>query len=122
MTLVDTSVWIDHWRRGNGRLASALEQGRVAAHAFVIGELACGSMPRRSTTLLLLGALPRVVAARDEEVLTLVERRGLAGTGLGWVDAHLLAAASLSDTPLWTLDRALRRAAEALDVFGEPEV
>jgi predicted nucleic acid-binding protein len=122
VTLVDTSVWIDHWRRGNGRLAAALEEGRVAAHAFVIGELACGSLPRRATTLLLLGALPRVLAARDEEVLTLIERRGLAGTGLGWVDAHLLAAASLSDTPLWTLDRALRRAAEALGVFREPEV
>lgn len=122
MILVDTSVWIDHWRRGNGRLSAALEQGRVAAHPFVMGELACGTMPRRSTTLLLLGALPRVLTARDEEVLILVERQGLAGTGLGWVDVHLLTAASLSDTPLWTLDRALRRAAEALDVFREPEV
>lgn len=121
MTLVDTSVWIDHWRRGNGRLSAALELGRVAAHPFVIGELACGTMPRRSTTLPLLEALPRVLTARHQEVMALLERQGLAGTGLGWVDAHLLAAATLSDTPLWTLDRALRRAAEALDVFQEPE-
>jgi predicted nucleic acid-binding protein len=120
VTLVDTSVWIDHWRRGNARLAAALELGRVAAHAFVIGELACGTMPRRSTTLPLLEALPRVLTARHDEVMTLVERQRMAGKGLGWVDAHLLAAATLSDTPLWTLDRALRRAAEALNVFGEP--
>ena len=121
MTLVDSSVWIDHWRRGNSRLAEALEHGRVVAHPFVIGELACGTMPRRSSTLPLLEALPAVPTARHDEVMTLIERRGIAGTGLGWVDAHLLASAMLSGTPLWTLDRALRRAAERLDVFAEPE-
>ena len=120
MTLVDSSVWIDHWRRGNGRLAAALELGRVVAHPFVIGELAGGTMPRRSSTLPLLEALPVVLTARHDEVMMLVERHGIAGTGLGWVDAHLLASATLSGTPLWTLDRALRRAAERLDVFGEP--
>lgn len=121
MTLVDSSVWIDHWRRGNSRLAEALEHGRVVAHPFVIGELACGTMPRRSSTLPLLEALPAVPTARHDEVMTLIERRGIAGTGLGWVDAHLLASAMLSGTPLWTFDRALRRAAERLDVFAEPE-
>jgi predicted nucleic acid-binding protein len=119
--LVDTSVWIDHWRRGNSRLAAALELGRVIAHPFVIGELACGTMPRRSSTLSLLEALPVVLTARHDEVMTLIERHRIAGTGLGWVDAHLLASAALSGTPLWTLDRPLRRAAERLDVFGEPE-
>jgi predicted nucleic acid-binding protein len=102
-------------------LAAALELGRVAAHPCVIGELACGNMPRRSTTLRLLEALPRVSTARHDEVMALIERQRIAGKGLGWVDAHLLAAARLSDTPLWTLDRALRRAAEALGVFAEPE-
>jgi Arc/MetJ family transcription regulator len=56
-----------------------------------------------------------------EALRSLIERRGMAGEGLGWVDAHLLAAASLSDTALWTRDRALRRAAEALGIFKEPE-
>ena len=120
MTLVDSSVWIDHWRRGNARLAAALEVGRVVAHPFVIGELACGTMPRRSSTLPLLEALPVVPTARHDEVMMLIERHNIAGTGLGWVDAHLLASATLSGTPLWTLDRALRRAAERLDVFSEP--
>jgi predicted nucleic acid-binding protein len=118
--LVDSSVWIDHWRRGNGRLASALELGRVVMHPFVLGELACGTMPRRSSTRSLLEALPVVLTARHDEVMMLIERHGLAGTGLGWVDAHLLSSALLSGTPLWTLDRPRRRAAERLDVFGEP--
>jgi len=121
VTLVDSSVWIDHWRRGNARLAAALEHGRVMAHPFVIGELACGTMPRRSTTLPLLEALPEVPTARHDEVMMLIDRHDIAGTGLGWVDAHLLASATLSGTPLWTLDRALRRAAERLNVFEQPE-
>lgn len=121
MILVDSSVWIDHWRRGNSRLATALELGRVVAHPFVIGELACGTIPRRLSTLPLLEALPLVLAARHDEVMMLIERHRISGTGLGWVDAHLLASAMLSATPLWTLDRPLRRAAERLDVFGEPE-
>lgn len=121
MTLVDSSVWVDHWRRGNARLSAALESGRVATHPFVIGELACGNLPKRAVTLRLLEALPGVLAARHEEVLTLVDKRELAGTGLGWVDVHLLAAATLGHVQLWTLDRALRRAAERLDVYGECE-
>lgn len=121
MTLVDSSVWIDHWRRGNARLTTALGAGRVLAHPFVIGELACGSLPRRATTLHLLGRLPSAMVARNSEVMSLVESHGLAGRGLGWIDVHLLAAARLTRVPLWTLDKALRRAAEALDVYGEDE-
>lgn len=121
MTLVDSSVWIDHWRRGNAQLAAALDGGLVAAHPFVIGELACGNMPRRATTLRLLDALPKVPAARHDEVMRLVEAAGLSGSGLGWVDAHLLAAARMSGTALWTLDRTLRRVAERLGVFETPE-
>lgn len=120
MTLVDSSVWIDHWRRGSARLAAALDTGGVATHPFVIGELACGNVPRRPSTLRLLDALPKVPAARHHEVMTLVEAGALSGTGLGWVDAHLLAASKISGTPIWTLDRALRQAAERLGVYEEP--
>jgi predicted nucleic acid-binding protein len=120
--LVDSSIWIDHWRRGNARLAGALDSGGVAAHPFVVGELACGSIPRRAETLRWLEALPAVPVARHEEVMALVDREGLAAKGLGWIDAHLLAASRLSATRLWTLDRALRKAAEQIGVFGEPEV
>ena len=121
MTLVDTSVWIDHWRHGNERLAGDLARGRVLAHPFVLGELACGHLPKRSTTLRWLQALPVATIARHDEVMTLLEHHGLAGGGLGWVDLHLLAAASLSSVHLWTLDKPLRRAAERIDVYGECE-
>jgi predicted nucleic acid-binding protein len=121
VTLVDTSVWVDHWRRGNEQLAGGLATGEVLVHPFVIGELACGTLPRRATTLRLLEALPVAAIARHGEVMAMLEERGLAGGGLGWVDVHLLAAATLSSVRLWTLDKALRRAAERLDVYGECE-
>jgi predicted nucleic acid-binding protein len=119
--LVDTSVWVDHWRRGNDRLAGGLAAGEVLLHPFVVGELACGTLPKRSTTLRLLEALPLTTVARHREVMAVLEQQALAGSGLGWVDIHLLTAASLSSVRLWTLDKALRRAAEGLDVYGECE-
>jgi predicted nucleic acid-binding protein len=121
VTLVDSSVWIDHWRRGNLMLAGALERGHVAVHPFVIGELACGNMPNRTVTLRFLDALPKLSPARHNEVMTLVESAPFWGSGLGWLDAHLLAAAKLNGAPLWTLDKALRHAARRLGIHEEPE-
>lgn len=112
--LVDTSVWIDHFRADNPTLRRMLEDGTVACHPVIIGELACGNLRRRSDILELLQTLPSVSVARDTEVLTLIEQRRLMGRGLGWVDVHLLASALLSDVPLCTLDRPLMRAAAAV--------
>jgi predicted nucleic acid-binding protein len=109
--LVDTSVWIDHFRRGDRELASALETGEVACHEFVIGELACGNLSARGEILNLLAALPRAPLVEHEEALAFVERHGLAGVGIGWVDTHLLASARLGQLELWTRDVRLRRAA-----------
>lgn len=112
--LVDTSVWIDHLRRGNARLARYLEVGDVLMHPFVIGEIACGHLSRRDEVLALLGSLPRVAAASDGEVLVFVEKHKLAGSGVGWIDAHLLASAALASTRLWSLDVKLDRIARRL--------
>jgi predicted nucleic acid-binding protein len=112
--LVDTSVWIDHFRRGNARLRAHLEAGEVASHPFVAGELACGNLKAREEILSLMAALPQLPTAEHEEVLVFVERNRLMGRGLGWIDVHLLASARLAGTSLWTLDKGLGAAAAFL--------
>lgn len=118
--LVDTSVWIDHLRKGNARLASRLENGEVECHPFVIGELACGNLGRRNEILSLMESLPRVVEAEDGEAMSLVESSQLSGRGLGWMDVHLLASALLQGTTLWTLDKRLAEQARRLRVLFAP--
>jgi len=112
--LVDTSVWIDHFREPNMDLEYLLDEGRVATHPFVIGELACGSLRHRSEIVRLLTALPFVPVATHDEVLALIERHRLHGAGLGWMDMHLLASARLGRQSLWSADRRLRETANRL--------
>ena len=116
MTLVDTSVWIDHLRVGNRMLRSLLEIGEVLAHPFVVGELACGRLRNRVEILTLLQALPEAQIAEHEEVMRVVECEHLYGQGIGWIDAHLLASARLSRAALWTLDRHLSKIASQLNL------
>ncbi len=112
--LVDTSVWVDHFRHGSRRLAALLENAEVECHPFVIGELACGGLSRRTEILALLAALPQVPVADHDEVLHLVDARELAGCGIGWIDAHLLCSVLLAGGRLWTLDRRLAAVANRL--------
>jgi predicted nucleic acid-binding protein len=114
--LVDTSVWVEHLRRGSSQLAALLEAADVACHPFVVGELACGRLRQRSEILALLAALPIVPVTEHHEVLSFLEANELPGSGIGWVDAHLLASASLVRTPIWTLDRRMASVARALDL------
>ncbi len=116
MILVDTSIWIDHLRKGNDALSLLLEQDLVLTHPFIVGELACGSIVSRREILGLLETLPAAVSAGSGEVLQLVETKRLYGVGIGWIDVHLLASAQLSHAPLWTSDRRLKRAAESLRI------
>jgi predicted nucleic acid-binding protein len=114
--LADTSVWVEHLRQRDDRLADLLDREQVTCHPFVIGELALGSLKRRTEILALLARLPIAPVVRDDEVLTLVEQRRLFGTGLGWVDVHLLASAVVTRIPLSTRDRRLASVARALGV------
>jgi predicted nucleic acid-binding protein len=119
MVLVDTSVWIDHFRKTSSRLAGLLEDGEVAIHPFVIGELACGNLANRQEILSLLHALPAAHRVEDDEILFFMESHSLAGRGLGLIDLHLLASSKISEYPLWTKDKHLTAAAMELGLrFG----
>ena len=114
MVLVDTSVWVDHLRRGDKHLAGLLRNGEVVTHPFIVGELACGNLSGRSRVIDLLQALPQASVATQDEVMTFIDRQELSGKGLGFVDVHLLASSLLSHAPLWTRDRKLRSVAALL--------
>jgi len=107
MILADTSVWVEHFRRGHSGLRKLLEEGEIAMHPFIYGELACGNLPERIRTLSLLAALPWLALANDAAVLYAIDLRKWSGRGIGWIDAHLLTSALLTQMPLWTLDRRL---------------
>lgn len=114
MILVDTSVWIDHFRTESRAVAltGLLEAEEVVLHPWVVGELALGHLgPTRRQILSDLRLLPSVEPVIHDEVLSMIEARRLWGTGLGWVDASLLAAALAARVSLWTFDGPLRRAA-----------
>ena len=115
MILVDTSVWIDHLRSKDADLAQCLRAGQVLAHPFVTGELALGNLNDREGVLGALMDLPQAQVAVDDEVQRLIGQERLFGTGIGYVDAHLLAAVRLTPgTLLWTRDKRLFSASVAL--------
>jgi predicted nucleic acid-binding protein len=114
MILADTSVWINHLHKTDAVFSQLLETMQIAIHPFVVGEIALGNLKLRKTQLAFMKHLPVVDVATDDEVLMLVERHTLFGTGLGYVDAHLLASALISSTSLWTNDKRLHQAAVKL--------
>jgi predicted nucleic acid-binding protein len=116
MILVDSSVWIDHFRHAEPRLEALLEHELVALHPFVLGELACGNMHKRTETIGYLEHLPAASVASEEEVRHLLESRRFWGSGLGWVDMHLLASAIIGEMKLWTANRGMATAAARLGI------
>ena len=117
MILADTSVWIDHFRAHDEKLAALLDKGRILAHPFFIGELALGHLRQREIILGALLDLPQAIAATDAETFHLIAAHMLHGRGIGYLDAHLLASARLtSGARLWTHDRRLHDVADALGV------
>ncbi len=121
MVLVDTSVWINHFRKPNRVLADLLEREDVFVHPFVIGELACGNLTSRKTVVSLMHALPCAPRADDDEILFFIERHRIMGRGIGLIDAHLLASCHLAPCSLWTADKKLRDAACDLEIqLGQP--
>lgn len=106
--LVDTSVWVGHFKQRNERLVALLEEGRVVCHPYVVVEVACGTPPNRRDIIAMLGELESTPVATPDEVLQMVDRRNLSGRGCGFVDMSLLASALLSDqVHIWTADKRL---------------
>ena len=116
MILVDTSIWVDHFRRPNAEMIERLTARDVLIHPFVIGELACGTLPDRAV-LQRLDDLPQIVQATHDEVLLLIESQRFMGRGIGYVDTHLLASVIRDGSAsLWTRDRRLAQISEELGV------
>lgn len=118
MVLVDTSVWVAHFKSSNGTLIDLLKTDDVCCHPLIIAELACGTPPQpRDKTLKDLSLLRTVTIATMQEILTFIEQRELFGRGCGYVDIALLSSALLSkETRLWTLDKRLSKLAEELNI------
>lgn len=107
-------MWVDHLRHGNERLADLLRHEQVAVHPFILGELALEGLKNRTETLELLRQLPQSESASHDEALAFIDRHRIAGSGIGWVDVHLLVSAALESSVLWTLDRRLGLTARRL--------
>ena len=114
MVLVDTSVWIAHFRKGSTELVDLLNNGKVMCHPYILGELACGNLKDRAVILSYLELLPMSIVAEHEEVLSFIENNRLMGQGLGYVDVHLITSAALTGVPVWTLDKKLAQTADNL--------
>jgi predicted nucleic acid-binding protein len=115
--LLDTSVWIDHTRQNNNHLFDLFKQGKILIHPFMIGEVALGSLRDHDMIITSLLEMPRSQVATEAEVLSLIRNRFLAGSGIGYVDAHLLASARLMpETLLWTREKRLKRVAEVMGI------
>lgn len=114
MVLVDTSIWISHFRNGNPELATLLNDGKVLCHPLVVGELACGNLKDRNMILSFLQLLPMATTVEHEEVLSFIEDNRLMGLGLGYIDIHLIMSAVLTEAPIWTLDKKLSQIADKI--------
>jgi predicted nucleic acid-binding protein len=115
--LVDTSVWVEHFKATNPELLLLLGNDRVLAHPLVIGEIACGTPPDRARTLADLADLEATFQATPQECISFIERKKLYGCGVGFIDIQLLASALMTpDAQFWTLDRKLQNLATKLGI------
>lgn len=116
MILVDTSIWVDHFRQANAQLAMRASMTELVQHPFVTGELIVGNLSPWRATVELLRNLPAPEVMNEPDLYSFVERNSLMGTGLGFVDVHLLGSCSLGGHILWTRDKRLEVQAVRLGI------
>lgn len=116
MILVDSSIWIDHFRKAEPKLVELLGKEAVVVHPYVLGELACGTLRQRKEIISLLHALPQALKVDDDEILFFIEERRLFGRGIGLIDIHLLASCLIGEHQLWTKDRRLKAIAGTMQI------
>ena len=117
MILVDTSVWIDHFRVQEPELIKLLNLNNLLVHPYIVGELIMGNIRPIDKVIALLASLPRVEPVNEAKFYDCVIGNGLNGTGLGFVDAHLIAAAEQDDAIIiWTRDKRFAAQAERLGI------
>ena len=129
MILVDSSVWINHFRKENEELVRLLKfnsikpSNEVVCHPLVIGEVTVGSIGRRKQTMNFLYSLSSIEAADHHQVIRFVNDEKLYTTGLNFVDCHLLLSTLLNeDLVLWTHDKQLaQQPAETRIIFLKSE-
>lgn len=122
MILVDTSIWIDHFRAPDPKLLKLLEPRLIFTHPIIIAELLLGGLPERRTTLPFLWRLRGAVQATHDEATLLIERHKLWGRGIGYSDVQLLASTLLTQGAyFWTRDRRLAEVAEELGISAHPD-
>lgn len=119
--LVDSSVWVGHFKHRNEHLVTLLENGMVVCHPYVVAEVACGTPPNRQAIIGMLGELESTPVATQTELLAMLNARQLYGRGCGLVDIGLLASALLlGNVRIWTLDKRLESMAREFDKSYRP--
>jgi predicted nucleic acid-binding protein len=119
--LLDTSIWIDHLRASDATAEALLQSRQVLLHPFIVGELALGNLRQRDVILGSLQTMPQAIVATDDEVFHLISTNRLFGLGIGYVDAHLIAATRLTaGARFWTRDKRLLSVAERLGLHWAP--
>lgn len=117
MLLVDTCVWVNHFRKRDPILFAELQENNVSIHPFIITELVLGSLPKRREAIAALDELPKVEVAHTDEVRRMIETHLFFQQGIGFVDAHLIASTMITPgTFLWTQDQRLRKLAVTLSI------
>jgi predicted nucleic acid-binding protein len=118
--VVDTSIWVDHLRSADLRVAELVIERVLLQHPFVTGEIAAGSLHNRARTIRALRGLPQIEPVSEDELHVFMEDTSLHGTGLGFVDIHLLAATAMAGATVWTRDRRMLEQADRLGLTCDP--